>query len=89
MTKHAIGQEVTGFVNGHAEPEQMQLDEVTAKFLDDVAKECAEKQRQAAQEAAMPYLNQQQAALQLFIRREGLQGKWSLQPDNKTLRKEE
>jgi predicted FMN-binding regulatory protein PaiB len=76
-------------VNGQASPDEIQLDDVTAQFLADVDRECQDKQRQAMAEAAVPYVNQQQAALQLFIRRENLQGKWKLQADNKTLRREE
>lgn len=77
-----------GLINGVDKPTTVTLDETTAEFIRDVAKESEQKQREAASLAAMPYLNQQQAALQLFIRREKLEGNWQLQDDGVTLRRE-
>lgn len=79
---------LTHKTHGDDNPQTVTLDEITAEFIRDVNKESMNKQREAAALAAMPYLNQQQAALQIFIRREKLEGDWQLQDDGLTLRRE-
>lgn len=64
------------------------LDEVTIAFLQDVRTECEKKQREILSEMAVPFINQEQAALQLFIRRNKLEGSWRLTQDGNSLVKE-
>ncbi len=78
----------TYIIDEPAKADERQLDEVTAEFLKQVDAESQQAQKEAAQEAAMPYLNQQKAALQIFIRQNKLEGHWRLQPDGKTLKRE-
>jgi hypothetical protein len=88
-SEHIESQDVIKTNGSIHAPLEFHLDDVTAQYIRDVAQESEKAQRQAAEQAALPYQNQAQAALQLFIRREKLEGRWRLQPDGLTLRKEE
>lgn len=58
-----------------------ELDVITAQYIAEVQREM----QQAQMNAAQPYAQRMQGALQLYIRREGLPGNWELQNDGKTL----
>lgn len=58
-----------------------ELDEVTMQYLAETNQEMQKAQRMASE----PYAQRMQAALQLFIRREGLPGNWALSHDGKTI----
>jgi hypothetical protein len=74
---------------GDKHPHVIELDEVTKQFLDELRQQCDVKQREAAQQAALPFINQQQAALQIFMRRNNLDGNWKLRLDGSALIREE
>jgi hypothetical protein len=79
---------VKEITNGQPVTDAVELDDVTEAFIREVRAESEKRQREAMQEAALPFINQEQAALMLFIRRSHLEGSWRLQSDGKTLRKE-
>lgn len=58
-----------------------ELDDTTAQYIAEVQREM----QQAQMNAAQPYAQRMQGALQLFVRREGLPGNWELQSDGRTL----
>lgn len=87
MTSHEH-EDKPALINGSAKADEITLDEVTADFLRETKAEAEAKQREAAEQATMPYLNQQKAALQIFLRQNKLEGQWKLQADGKTLKRE-
>lgn len=58
-----------------------ELDETTQQYLAEVQREM----QQAQMTAAQPFAQRMQGALQLYVRKAGLEGHWELQQDGKTL----
>ena len=63
----------------------VQLDAKTAEYLEKMQTESRQAQINAATQAAAPYSQRMAGALDLFVSMNGLDGKWDLSDDMKSI----